>query len=88
MSGPFDPGLAAAGQAVILARRPGVPGVVALAWRRKLEASGPDDPQLHEFAEAYLGPGRQYAAVTRTSAHRRPASSVTSTSQTAVVRPR
>ena len=57
VSGPFDPGLAAAGQAVILARRPGVPGVVALAWRRKLEASGPDDPQLHEFAEAYLGQG-------------------------------
>jgi len=59
VSGPFDPALAAAGQAVILARRPGVGGVVALAWRRRLEASGPQDPRLREFAEAYLaqGPG-------------------------------
>jgi hypothetical protein len=57
VSGAFDPGLAAAGQAVILARRPGVGGVVALAWRRRLKASGPDDPKLREFAEAWLGQG-------------------------------
>jgi hypothetical protein len=57
VSGPFDPELAAAGQAVILARRPGVGGVVALAWRRRLKASGPDDPKLREFAEAWLGQG-------------------------------
>jgi hypothetical protein len=59
VSDAFDPELAAAGQAVILAQRPGVGGVVALAWRRRLEATGPDDPRLREFAEAYLaqGPG-------------------------------
>jgi hypothetical protein len=56
-AGPFDPELAAAGQAVILAPRPGVAGVVALAWRRKLDADGPDDPRLHDFVEAYLGQG-------------------------------
>ncbi|RKQ87277.1 uncharacterized protein DUF3105 [Solirubrobacter pauli] len=57
VSGPFDPELAAAGQAVILAKRPGVGGVQALAWRHRLKASGPDDPQLREFAEAWLGQG-------------------------------
>ncbi|HET6550502.1 MAG TPA: DUF3105 domain-containing protein [Solirubrobacter sp.] len=55
VSGPFDPALAAAGQAVILDHRPGVGGVVALAWRRRLVADGPDDPRLREFAEAWLG---------------------------------
>jgi hypothetical protein len=57
VSGPFDPELAAAGQAVILAKRPGVGGVQALAWQRRLVASGPDDPKLVEFAEAWLGQG-------------------------------
>jgi hypothetical protein len=57
VSGAFDPELAAAGQAVILARRPGLGGVMALAWRRRLAASGADDPKLREFAEAYLGQG-------------------------------
>jgi hypothetical protein len=57
VSGGFDPSLAAAGQAVILARRPGVSGVVALAWRRKLAAPDASDPQLREFAEAWLGQG-------------------------------
>jgi Protein of unknown function (DUF3105) len=57
VSGAFDPELAAAGQAVILARRPGVGGIVALAWRRRLNASGPDDPKLRAFAEAWLGQG-------------------------------
>jgi hypothetical protein len=57
VSGAFDPSLAAAGQAVILMRRPGLDGVEALAWRRRLEASGPSDPKLREFAEAWLGQG-------------------------------
>jgi hypothetical protein len=56
-AGPFDPELAAAGQAVILTYRPGVAGVMALAWRRKLVADGPEDPKLHDFVEAYLGQG-------------------------------
>ena len=57
VSGGYDPELAAAGQAVILAKRPGVGGVQALAWRHRLKASGPDDPALREFAEAWLGQG-------------------------------
>jgi hypothetical protein len=57
VSGPFDPEVAAAGQQVILARRPGTEGVVAAAWRRLLRTDGPDDPRLREFAEAWLGAG-------------------------------
>jgi len=57
VSGPFDPEVAAAGQAVILAKRPGIGELQALAWRRRLVASGPDDPKLQEFAEAWLGQG-------------------------------
>ncbi len=57
VSGPFDPEIAAAGQAVILARRPGTEGVVAAAWRRLLRASGPRDPRLREFVDAWLGQG-------------------------------
>ena len=41
---------------MILARRPGA-GVQALAWRRRLVASGPDDPKLRDFADAWLGQG-------------------------------
>jgi hypothetical protein len=53
VTGPFDAEVAAAGQAIILARRPGP--TTALAWRRTLET---DDPaQLREFAEAWLGEG-------------------------------
>jgi hypothetical protein len=58
VSGPFDPELAAAGQTIILVPRPDLGGIQALAWRRRLEASGPDDPQLRAFAEAWLGKGR------------------------------
>lgn len=57
VSGGFDPELAAAGQAVILAKRPGVGAPQALAWRRRLKATGPEDPKLREFAEAWLGQG-------------------------------
>jgi hypothetical protein len=57
VSGAFDPELAAAGQAVILAERPGVGAPQALAWRRRLVADGPRDPRLQEFAEAWLGQG-------------------------------
>jgi hypothetical protein len=55
VSGPFDAELAAAGQAVILARRGGAGPATALAWRRVLRT---DDPAaLREFAEAWLGVG-------------------------------
>ena len=57
VSGPFDAEVAAAGQQVILARRPGTDGVVAAAWRRLLRVSDPSDPALREFADAWLGVG-------------------------------
>jgi Protein of unknown function (DUF3105) len=55
VAGPFDAELAAAGQAVILARHDGP--MAALAWRRILES---DDPAaLRGFAESWLGVGLQ-----------------------------
>jgi hypothetical protein len=59
VAGPFDPAVAAAGQAVALARRAGTTGVVALAWTRMLRTSSPADPALRAFAEAWLGRGAQ-----------------------------
>jgi hypothetical protein len=58
-AGPFDPPLAQAGQAVILAPRPGTAGVVAVAWRHLLRAPSPTDPALRTFVEGWLGVGRQ-----------------------------
>ena len=55
----FTPALAAAGNAVILARRPGTAGLVALAWTHLLRASSPSDPQLGQFASFWLGRGAQ-----------------------------
>ena len=55
--GPFDPALVQAGQSVILARRKGTDGVVALAWRHLLRAPSADDPELTRFAEFWLGRG-------------------------------
>ncbi|MBA2517214.1 MAG: DUF3105 domain-containing protein [Solirubrobacterales bacterium] len=57
VAGPFDAELAAAGQAVVLARVPGASGIQALAWRRRLRASGPADPGVRAFAEYWLGRG-------------------------------
>jgi hypothetical protein len=58
LSGPFDPGLAEAGQQVILVRRPKAgEQVQALAWRRSLRGVGAADPALRDFAEAWLGKG-------------------------------
>jgi hypothetical protein len=59
VAGAFDPALAAAGQAVVLDHRPGVKGVIALAWRRELRVSDPADPQLRAFADAWLGQAPQ-----------------------------
>ncbi len=57
VAGPFDPALAAVGQAVVLGRRPGTDGVVALAWRHLLRAPRVDDPALEQFASFWLGRG-------------------------------
>ena len=53
VAGPFDAEVAAAGQAVILARRAGP--TMALAWRRLLRSEDP--AELQAFAEAWLGRG-------------------------------
>jgi len=54
---PFTPALAASGQAVILARRPGTAGVLALAWAHMLRTGDPTDPALRDFAQFWLGRG-------------------------------
>jgi hypothetical protein len=55
VGGRFTPALAASGQAVILARRPGTRGVIALAWTRMLRTlSAPD---LRSFAQFWLSRG-------------------------------
>jgi hypothetical protein len=61
--GPFTPALAAAGQAVILARLPGLDGIIALAWTRMLpitglvSVTGRNDAVLKQFIQAWLGQG-------------------------------
>lgn len=57
VAGRFTPALAAAGQAVVLMRRTGTPGVVALAWTRMLRAASPSDGELVQFAQQWLGRG-------------------------------
>ncbi len=54
---PFTPGLAAAGQAVILARRPGTVGIVGAGWTRLVHVSSASDPLLGTFARFALGRG-------------------------------
>jgi hypothetical protein len=59
IAGPFDRALAASGQAVIVAPRPGVRGAVAVSWRRRQAAPSADDPVLRRFVEFHLGRGRR-----------------------------
>lgn len=54
---PFSAGLAAAGQAVILAHRSGIAGVVGLAWAHLVRVTNPTDPLLRGFADFWLGRG-------------------------------
>jgi Protein of unknown function (DUF3105) len=57
IAAPFTPALAAAGQAVILAHRPGLSGLLALAWTRLLHVRTISDPQLRSFMLLWLGRG-------------------------------
>jgi hypothetical protein len=57
LAGPFDPALAATGQAVVLGRRPGARGVVALAWRHLLRVPNATAPALEQFGSYWLGRG-------------------------------
>jgi hypothetical protein len=50
------------GQAVILARRPGTAGVLALAWAHVLRTADPTDPALRDFAQFWLGRGAPRSA--------------------------
>jgi hypothetical protein len=57
VASPFTPALAAAGQAVILARRAGTNGLVGLAWTRLVHVRDLDDPSLRSFIIFWLGRG-------------------------------
>jgi Protein of unknown function (DUF3105) len=57
---PFSPGLAAAGDAVVLDRDPRYRGVTALAWRHVLHARSPADPALGGFVSYWLGLGARH----------------------------
>ncbi len=57
VASPFSPALAAAGQAVILARRTGTTGLIGLAWAHMARVTGPQDPLLRQFAAFWLGRG-------------------------------
>lgn len=62
---PFTPALAATGQAVILAHRPGTTGVIGLAWARLIHVASPSAPSLHQFIQYWLGKGAPYRHVPR-----------------------
>jgi Protein of unknown function (DUF3105) len=53
----FSPALADAGQAVILATRPGTSGIVGLAWTHLIRVRDASDPALRAFATFWLGRG-------------------------------
>jgi hypothetical protein len=57
LASPFTPALSAAGQAVILAQRPGTTGLVALAWAHLLRVRSARDPALSQFTSFWLGHG-------------------------------
>jgi hypothetical protein len=54
---PFTPALAASGGAVILAYRPGITGVIALAWTHMQRVASAADPALRNFGQFWLGRG-------------------------------
>jgi hypothetical protein len=57
VAAPFTPALAGTGQALILAPRAGLHGLLALAWTHMLRASSASDPVLRDFATFWLGRG-------------------------------
>jgi Protein of unknown function (DUF3105) len=57
IAAPFTPALASAGQAVILARRPGTDGLIGLAWTRLVSVGSASNPALRSFALFWLGRG-------------------------------
>jgi len=57
LAAPFSPGLAASGQAVILATRPGTNGIIGLAWTHEVRVRTASDPLLRQFTSFWLGRG-------------------------------
>jgi hypothetical protein len=57
VAAPFTPALAATGQAVVLAHRAGIAGVVGLAWTHMVRVARPSDPLLRSFIDYWLGRG-------------------------------
>ena len=57
LTGPFDPSLAASGEAIILDPSRAATGTTALAWRHVLHTASPSDPELDSFATFWLGRG-------------------------------
>jgi hypothetical protein len=57
IAGPFTRSLAADGQAVILARRPGTVGLTGLAWAHLVSVRDVQAPLLRGFSEYWLGRG-------------------------------
>lgn len=57
IAAPFTPALAAAGQAVILARRPGTRGILGVAWTRLIRVRSAANPALRNFLLFTLGRG-------------------------------
>jgi hypothetical protein len=54
IAGAPEPALVEAGQAVLVERGESA-GIVAAAYRRTLSVRSPDDPQLREFVQFWLG---------------------------------
>jgi hypothetical protein len=57
LAGAFSPALAAAGQMIVLDRRPGTTGLIGLAWAHLVRVSSPGDPLLRAFVDYWLGRG-------------------------------
>ena len=57
LADPFSPALVRSGQAVILARRPGTDGIIALAWTRMLRQNPIYPTTLGQFVRSWLGRG-------------------------------
>jgi len=57
VAAPFTPALATAGQAVILAWRPGATGIVGAAWTHLISVANATDPALRSFIQYWLGKG-------------------------------
>jgi hypothetical protein len=62
IAGPFSAALAASGQAIVLARRPGTLGLIGLAWAHMVRVSAANDPLLTQFTQYWLGRGAPRSA--------------------------